>query len=124
MGFIIFPFVWSVPEALVTAELGSAFQDPAAGVAWVEEAFGESAAGLCGYLAWVSGATDNAIYPTLFIGYVTSVIGWDEDDFGGWVRFGSIAAITVCLAMLNYTGLEIVGNASLVRLQTLCMPDV
>lgn len=114
MGFIIFPFVWSVPEALVTAELGSAFQDPAAGVAWVEEAFGESAAGLCGYLAWVSGATDNAIYPTLFIGYVTSVIGWDEDDFGGWVRFGSIAAITVCLAMLNYTGLEIVGNASLV----------
>ena len=35
-GFIIFPLIWSVPEALVTAELGSAFQDPAAGVAWVE----------------------------------------------------------------------------------------
>ena len=36
IGFIIFPLIWSVPEALVTAELGSAFQDPAAGVAWVE----------------------------------------------------------------------------------------
>jgi len=36
LGFIIFPLIWSVPEALVTAELGSAFQDPAAGVAWVE----------------------------------------------------------------------------------------
>jgi len=113
LGFILFPLVWSVPEALVTAELGAAFQDPAAGVAWVEEAFGESMAGVCGYLAWVSGATDNAIYPTLFMEYVSSVAGWDKDDFGGWTRFGSVAAITICLAYLNYSGLEIVGKASL-----------
>ena len=39
--------------------------------------------------------------------------GWGE-DFSGWTRFGSVAAITLCLAALNYTGLEIVGNASLV----------
>ena len=113
LGFILFPLIWSVPEALVTAELGSTFQDPAAGVAWVEEAFGETAASLMGYLAWVSGATDNAIYPTLFIEYVSSVAGWDDDDFGGLARFLSIATITVFLAMLNYSGLEIVGNASL-----------
>lgn len=114
LGFLLFPLVWSVPEALVTAELGSTFQDPSAGVAWVEEAFGETMACLCGYLAWVSGATDNAIYPTLFMEYVTSVVGWDDDDFSGWAQFGSVAAITICLAGLNYTGLEIVGNASMV----------
>jgi len=114
LGFVVFPLIWSVPEALVTAELGSAFQDPSAGVAWVEEAFGETMGSLCGYLAWVSGATDNAIYPTLFIEYVSSVAGWDEEDFGGWSRYGSIALLTIILAMLNYTGLEIVGNASLV----------
>ncbi len=57
LGFVLFPLVWSIPEALVTAELGSAFQDPSAGVAWVEEAFGETMAYLCGFLAWVSGAT-------------------------------------------------------------------
>ena len=28
LGFIIFPFVWAIPEALVTAELGSAFPEP------------------------------------------------------------------------------------------------
>jgi len=56
-GFIIFPFIWAIPEALVTAELGAAFQDPSAGVAWVEHAFGEGMGGLCGTLAWVSGAT-------------------------------------------------------------------
>eukprot|EP00573_Skeletonema_grethae_P011728 CAMPEP_0201699044 /NCGR_PEP_ID=MMETSP0578-20130828/22075_1 /ASSEMBLY_ACC=CAM_ASM_000663 /TAXON_ID=267565 /ORGANISM="Skeletonema grethea, Strain CCMP 1804" /LENGTH=399 /DNA_ID=CAMNT_0048185711 /DNA_START=78 /DNA_END=1274 /DNA_ORIENTATION=- len=75
VGFCLFPLVWSLPEALVTAELGSTFQDPSAGVAWVEEAFGERMGSLCGYLAWVSGATDNAIYPTLFLEYVTSVVG-------------------------------------------------
>ena len=59
-------------------------------------------------------STDNAIYPTLFMGYVASIAGWDKDEFGGLARFGSVAAITICLAMLNYKGLEFVGNASLV----------
>lgn len=58
--------------------------------------------------------SDNAIYPTLFIEYVSSVAGWGKDEFGFVERFCSIVAITVCLALLNYTGLEIVGNASLV----------
>eukprot|EP01082_Thalassiosira_pseudonana_P005981 g5539.t1_g5540.t1 g5539_g5540 MERGED: g5539.t1 contig2:736799-741536(+) len=114
LGFVVFPLVWAVPEALVTAELGAAFQDPSAGVAWVEEAFGETMGGLCGYLGWVSGATDNAIYPTLFLEYFTSVAGWDKENFGGWNRFGLIASITICLSLLNYKGLEIVGKASLV----------
>ncbi len=56
LGFIIFPFIWAVPEALVTAELGAAFQDPSAGLAWVEHAFGERMGGLCGYFGWLSGA--------------------------------------------------------------------
>ncbi len=58
--------------------------------------------------------TDNAIYPTLFMEYVSSAMGWSKDEFGSLTRFFSIATITIVLAMLNYTGLEIVGNASLV----------
>ena len=50
LGFLIFPFVWAVPEALMTAELGAAFQDASGGVAWVEHAFGEGMGGICGYL--------------------------------------------------------------------------
>ena len=54
--------------------------------------------------------TDNAIYPTLFLEYASSAMGWSKDEFGGLTRFFSIAIITILLAMLNYTGLEIVGN--------------
>lgn len=40
LGFIILPFVWSVPEALVTAELSTAFPENAGYVTWVAAAFG------------------------------------------------------------------------------------
>jgi amino acid transporter len=61
-GFIVFPFVWAIPEALVTAELGAAFQDPSAGLAWVEHAFGERMGGLNGYFGWLSGALGTHCY--------------------------------------------------------------
>lgn len=120
LGFIVFPFIFCIPEALVTAELGSSFRHASGGVAWVEEAFGESMGFLCGYLSWISGATDNAVYPVLFLEYVGSVLRKSDDDEGntsiltGWPRFGYVAAITVILAYLNYRGLDIVGKMSLV----------
>jgi amino acid transporter len=49
--------------------------------------------------------------------YVASVAGWDRDVFSGWTRFLSLATITIVLALLNYTGLEIVGKSSL----TICI---
>ena len=48
----------------------------------------EIASLLCGYFHWVSGATDNAIYPSLFLRYVASYLTSGDldsayDDFGG-----------------------------------------
>ena len=132
IGFIIVPFIWSIPEALITAELGSIFcHDSSGGVAWVDEAFGEKWGLVCGYLSWISGATDNAIYPTLFLHYVFSVLqrdnqsqqqngyhdenyadfSWYEDN--NYMRFGFVSTLSILLALLNYRGLEIVGNASI-----------
>ena len=114
LGFVAGPLVWSVPEALVTAELGSAFPDASGGVAWVEEAFGDTAACLAGLLSWVGGATDNAVYPALFLDYAASVVGGAGGGLVGWTRFLTLSAVTVALALLNYAGLEIVGRSSIV----------
>ena len=38
LGFIVLPLVWSVPEALVTAELATAFPEDSGYVAWVTAA--------------------------------------------------------------------------------------
>jgi len=118
MGFLILPFVWSVPEALVTAELGSAFPEASGTVAWVEEAFGHNAGLIAGYLSWVAGATDNAIYPVLFLEYVTSTLSTTTDvvekEMHDLHRFLIVSATALILAGINFTGLEIVGTASVV----------
>jgi len=107
LGFVVLPFVWSVPEALVTAELGSAYPEPAGGVVWVEKAFGETAAALAGYMTWVGGVVDNAIYPALFLDYVHSILGFNTV---GTTRYLIVAAISIVLSTVNYMGLQIVGS--------------
>ena len=57
LGFLVLPLVWSVPEACMTAELGTMFPEASGGVAWVEEAFGEKAGWMSGYLGWIAGGT-------------------------------------------------------------------
>ena len=110
-GFILFPLLWCIPEALITAELGSAYPEPSGAIAWVEEAFGSKASLLCGYFHWVSGATDNAIYPSLFLSYIASYLNASYEE---WVRFLFTVGITVILSMINYTGIDIVGHLSII----------
>lgn len=116
IGFIVFPIIWCIPEALVTAELGSAYPEPSGAIAWVEEAFGPQAGLLCGYFHWVSGATDNAIYPSLFLEYVASFLSTQAgfNMANDVMRFGFCVIMTAVLSVVNYSGLEIVGNLSIV----------
>jgi amino acid transporter len=74
VAFLVMPFVWSMQEALMTAELGTAFPEASGGVAWVEEAL-VNAAWMSGYLFGLI-AADNAIYPRLWIIFSSSSFGW------------------------------------------------
>ena len=115
VGFAIAPLIWSVPEALVTAELGSAFPEASGGVAWVEEAFGRGAGFIMGYFDWVGGATDNAIYPALFLDYLLRVwSGGSAGGISGLSRFLLLSAMSIALALINFAGLDVVGNMSIV----------
>jgi len=90
--------------------------DHTAGIAWVEEAFGTKCGMIAGYLHWVSGATDNAIYPSLFLHYVVSAFqspGLEGESLSNTLRFIFTSIMTVLLAAINYRGLEIVGQMSI-----------
>lgn len=58
------------------------------------------------------------VYPVLFLEYVTSVLSSTREEFEkdmeGWRRFLIVGGTAVVLAGINYTGLEIVGAASVV----------
>ncbi|KAL9264615.1 putative polyamine transporter [Drosera capensis] len=40
LGFLIFPLIWSIPEALITAELATAYPENGGYVVWVSSGFG------------------------------------------------------------------------------------
>lgn len=117
LGFFLGPILWSIPEAIMATELGCAFPEPAGGVAWVEVAFGETAGWFAGFLGWVGGATDNAIYPVLFLDYIIVVMfpDWNTDEFTkSWTRFSIISVTAVFLGYVNWLGLTVVGRISII----------
>jgi amino acid transporter len=116
LGFAIFPLVWSIPEALVTAELGAAYPEASGTVAWVEEAYGPFWGWLQGCLTWFSGVTDNAIYPVLFLDYALQMFHNDQ-DLDGVTRFILLSTTCLVLTYINYRGLDIVGDMSM----TICV---
>jgi amino acid transporter len=112
LGFLVMPFVWSMQEALITAELGTTFPEASGGVAWVEEAFGKNAGWMCGYLGWMAGATDNAIYPVLFLDYVLEVVQPNGEAMNPVLRFLLLSSISIGLGYVNWLGLPLVGQMS------------
>ncbi|KAL0371967.1 UNVERIFIED_CONTAM: putative polyamine transporter [Sesamum calycinum] len=73
-GFLIFPLIWSVPEALITAEMGTMFPENGGYVVWVSSALGPFWGFQQGWMKWLSGVIDNALYPVLFLDYLKSGI--------------------------------------------------
>ncbi|KAL9664397.1 hypothetical protein QQ045_019797 [Rhodiola kirilowii] len=106
LGFLVFPFIWSVPEALITAEMGTMFPENGGYVVWVSAALGPYWGFQQGWMKWLSGVIDNALYPVLFLDYLKSAV---PALGGGLPRGLAVLALTVILTYMNYRGLTIVG---------------
>lgn len=68
--FLLLPLVFSLPQALITAELSTLFDDNGGVVMWVRAAFGDFAAWIVGVNAVVGAIVDLALYPLLVSEYV------------------------------------------------------
>ncbi|XP_030547623.1 probable polyamine transporter At3g13620 [Rhodamnia argentea] len=106
LGFIAFPFVWSVPEALVTAELAAAFPGNGGYVIWAHRAFGPFWGSLLGSWKFLCGVINLASYPALCMDYLKLMISVFAS---GVPRYVAIFLFTSVLSFMNYTGLSIVG---------------
>ncbi|PRQ22703.1 putative amino acid/polyamine transporter I [Rosa chinensis] len=106
LGFLVFPLFWSIPEALVTAELATSFPENGGYVLWISAAFGPFWGFQEGFWKWFSGVMDNALYPVLFLDYLKRSF----PIFNRMVaRIPALLGITFSLTYLNYRGLHIVG---------------
>ncbi|GAB2292140.1 hypothetical protein Dimus_026391 [Dionaea muscipula] len=118
LGFLIFPLIWSIPEALITAELATAYPENGGYVVWISSAFGPFWGFQEGFWKWFSGVMDNALYPVLFLDYLKHSFPVLQQSA---VRVPTLLGITVSLTYLNYRGLNIVGFfAVLLAIFSLC----
>ena len=61
IGLLVVPWFWSLPIALMTAELGSMIPDMGGPVVWVDRAFGPMVAHVNAIIHLVSNFFDNAL---------------------------------------------------------------
>lgn len=106
VGYLIFPIIWSIPESLITAELCTMFPENGGYVVWVSTALGPYWGFQLGWIKWMSGVVDNALYPVLFLDYIKSDL---PALASGLPRTLAILALVISLAYLNYRGLTIVA---------------
>ncbi|KAH8095353.1 hypothetical protein JL720_2649 [Aureococcus anophagefferens] len=70
-SFALMTLLWSVPEALMTAELSSAFPRPRASRRGATRRTARFVAWVDAWCSWVSGVVDNAVYPVLVLEYAS-----------------------------------------------------
>ncbi|MFH8387500.1 APC family permease [Kitasatospora sp. NPDC018058] len=126
---LVTPLVYSVPHAMVCAELGTAIPVDGGYYHWVRRGLGRFWGFQQGMLSWLGGFVDLAVYPVLFTNYLQSLVDWAAPGkhvlfTAGHLQFDlhwfvCLAVITACV-LLNLTGTAGVGRTSVV-LAVVCL---
>jgi len=107
---LLTPLLWSLPTAFMIGELSSALPAEGGYYAWVRRAMGNFWGFQEAWLSLTASIFDMAIYPTLFVAYLTRLFPWFAVGHRGLMV--GIAVVAVC-ALLNIAGVRVVGTTSL-----------
>ncbi|MEU6971471.1 APC family permease [Kitasatospora aureofaciens] len=126
---LVTPLVYSVPHALVCAELGTAIPVDGGSYHWVRRGLGNFWGFQQGMLSWLCSFVDMAVYPILFTTYLQSMAPWAARGkhvlfTAGLFQFDlhwftCLAVITV-FTLVNLMGTARVGSSS-VFLAIVCL---
>jgi amino acid transporter len=107
---LLTPVLWSLPTAFMIGELSSALPEEGGYYAWVRRAMGNFWGFQEAWLSLVASIFDMAIYPTLFVVYLTRMFPWFSQGHRG-VMVG--LTVVVACALLNIAGVRVVSTTSL-----------
>jgi amino acid transporter len=116
---LLTPVLWSLPTAFMIGELSSALPAEGGYYAWVRRGLGNFWGFQEAWLSLVASIFDMAIYPTLFVAYLTQVAPWFREGHRG-VLVGLF--VVMGCAGLNIAGIRVVGITSLWLFFLLSMP--
>ena len=107
---LLTPLIWSLPTAYMIGELSSALPSEGGYYAWVRRALGNFWGFQEAWLSLVASIFDMAIYPTLFVLYLTRLFPWFAVGHRGVIV--GLAVVSVC-ALMNIAGIRVVAISSL-----------
>ncbi|MEH6605939.1 MAG: APC family permease [Pseudomonadales bacterium] len=104
---VVLPFIWAGPQALVSAELGSAIPEAGGFYKWVQRGLGEFWAFQAGWCRTVSSYLDNTIYVVLAVSYLGMLLPLTAVE-----AYLCKAVIIVFFTYINLRGIKDVGRLS------------
>ncbi len=107
---LLTPLLWSLPTAFMIGELASALPAEGGYYAWVRRGMGNFWGFQEAWLSLVASIFDMAIYPTLFVAYLTRLVPWFAVGHRGVMV--ALGVVIACSA-LNVAGIRVVGLTSL-----------
>jgi len=120
---VVAPLIYSIPHALVCAELGTALPVEGGYYHWVKKGLGKFWGFQQGVLQWICSFVDMAAYPVMFTGYLQSLAATVAPGKHVFFTVGSLqfdlnwficlAVITV-FTLINLLGAGWVGESSVV----------
>ena len=122
LGVLVIGLVWSIPTVLMTAELTTMLPENGGYTLWVGAAFGSRMGDIAGWLQFISGAVDAALYPALFLSYFKAASGLGDLEF--WADWAIKSTFIAAVFALNLAGIGNVGHGSVVFMLALLTPFV
>ncbi|PHT94207.1 putative polyamine transporter [Capsicum annuum] len=123
LGFLVFPFIWSVPEAMITAELSTTFPGNGGFIVWADRAFAPFWGSLMGTWKFLSGVINIASFPVLCIidqrEWETGFMANAAEMISGkwlkiWIEIGAVlSAIGLFESKLSSCSFQLLGMADL-----------
>ena len=129
---IITPIIWSVPAALMVAELGTAMPVEGGFYQWVKAGLGRFWGYQEGFWSWETTWVDMAIYPVLFADYLAQT--YLPDAAAGKLVFFNLGpvqidlhwvlavSVIVVFTWVNLRGAKVVGDSSVLFMIILLAP--
>lgn len=121
MLLLVTPLIWSLPTALMIGELSSAIPAEGGYYVWVRRAAGPFWGFQEAWLSLAASIFDMAIYPTLFVAYVSRLFPGSDAGWHG-VLIGAVV-IAICVVW-NLAGGKAVGDSALAMLFIMLGPFV
>lgn len=112
---LLTPLIWSLPTALMVAELSTAMPVEGGYYAWVKKALGPFWGFQEGWWSWVTSFVDMAIYPVLFADYLSTLLVQQFNSHAlenEWVHWAVTLVVIWVFTAINIRGSKTVGDSS------------